>query len=137
MSPAPMPFVAALYAGLVALLLVVLGANVSLKRRALKIGIGHAGNPQLERAVRVHANAIEWALPALLLLLIAELNRAHPLLLHLAGLAIFVGRVLHAFGLSRHGGVSFGRFYGSALSWTALLVLALWCVWAFARVLLV
>src|SRR5512145_12582 len=128
MSPAPMPHVTALYAGLIGVLLLVLGALVSRKRRAFKVGIGDAGNQELQRSIRVHGNAIEWALPGILLLLVAELNRAHPLMLHFAGFAIVVGRVLHAAGLARYAGVSFGRFVGSALSWTALAVLAVWCV---------
>jgi uncharacterized protein len=59
------------------------------------------------------------------------------LFLHLCGLAIVVGRVLHALGLSLAGGYSFGRFYGSALSWGAVPVLAVWNLWAFVRLLLV
>jgi uncharacterized membrane protein YecN with MAPEG domain len=85
----------------------------------------------------VHGNAVEWAIPAILLLLVAELNRAPPPFVHGCGIAIVIGRLLHAFGLSRSAGVSFGRFAGSALSWGALAVLALWCVWAFVRLALV
>jgi len=39
------------------------------------------------------------------------------------------------FRSSRRSGTSFGRFFGSALSWTAVLVLALWCLRAFVRTL--
>ena len=88
-------------------------------------------------AIRAHGNAVEWALPAILLLLIADRTRAPDLFLHLCGLAIVIGRLLHAVGLSRAGGYSFGRFFGSVLSWGAALVLAVWNVWAFARLLLV
>ena len=137
MSPAPMPAVTALYAGLVGLLLLILAARISGLRHKLKIGIGDGGDRLLERAIRAHGNAVEWGLPAIVLLLVADLNRAPAVLLHLCGLAIIVGRVLHAFGLSRAGGHSFGRFSGSALSWGAVAVLAVWCVWAFARLLLV
>ena len=133
MIAAPLPVVTALYAGLVGLLLLALAALVSRLRRARKVGLGDGGDRDLQRAIRVHGNAVEWALPGLLLLLVAELNRADPLLLHACGIAIVAGRVLHAFGLTRTAGVSFGRFYGSAVSWGAILVLALWCVWAFLR----
>lgn len=133
MSAAPLPVITALYAGLVGLLLLALAALVSRLRRARKVGLGDGGDRDLQRAIRVHGNAVEWAVPGLLLLLVAELNRADPLLLHACGIAIVAGRVLHAFGLTRTAGVSFGRFYGSAVSWGAILVLALWCVWAFLR----
>ena len=136
MSPAPMPHITALYVALAGLLLLVLAALVSRLRRARKVGLGDGGDRELNRAIRAHGNAVEWALPGLLLLLVAELNRADPLFLHACGLAIVIGRVLHAWGLSHSAGVSFGRFWGSALSWLAVLVLALWCAWAFVRVFL-
>jgi uncharacterized membrane protein YecN with MAPEG domain len=128
-----MPAVTALYAGLIGVLLIVLAAGVSRLRRRHKVGLGDGGHRELQRAIRVHGNAVEWAVPALLLLLVAELNRGPALLLHACGIAIVLGRVLHAFGLSRSGGVSFGRFVGSGLSWGALAVLSVWSVWAFVR----
>ena len=137
MSPAPMPAIAALYAGIIGLLLLVLAARVSYLRRSLKIGIGDGGDRVMLRAIRAHGNAVEWAIPGILLLLIAELTRAPAIIVHLCGLAIVVGRVLHAFGLSRSTGVSFGRFTGSGLSWAAVAVLSVWNVWAFLRLLLV
>lgn len=137
MSPAPMPAIAALYAGLVGLLLLVLAARISVLRRKLKIGLGDGGDRVLQLAIRAHGNAVEWALPAILLLLIADLTRAPTLFLHLCGFAIVIGRLLHAVGLSGAGGYSFGRFFGSVLSWGAVLVLAVWNLWAFARLLLV
>jgi len=133
MNPAPMPAIAALYGGLVGLLLLVVAAVVSRHRRALHVGLGDGGDPRLARAIRVHGNAVEWAVPAILLLLIAELTRASPLLLHACGIALIAGRVLHAIGLSRTSGASAGRLVGTALSWLALATLALWNVWAFAR----
>lgn len=137
MNPAPMPAIAALYGGLVAILLVVLAIIISRLRGELKVGLGDGGDQRLMRAIRAHANAVEWAVPTLVLLLIAELNRASPLLLHACGVALVVGRVLHAAGLSRSSGSSFGRFAGTGLTWGALLVLAAWDLWAFARLALV
>ena len=137
MNPAPMPAVAALYAGLIGLLLIMLAIRISRMRTSLKVGIGDGGDKGLARAIRAHANAVEWALPALLLLLLAELNRAPHLFLHGCGVALVVGRVLHASGISRTGGSSFGRFTGTALTWFVVIALALWDIWAFARFLLV
>lgn len=137
MNPAPMPAIAALYAGLVGLLLLILAARVSFLRRQLKVALGDGGDRGLQRAIRAHGNAVEWAITGILLLLIADLTRAPALFLHLCGLVIVIGRVLHAVGLSLAGGYSFGRLYGSALSWGAVVVLAVWNVWAFVRLLLV
>ena len=137
MSPAPMPAITALYAGLIALLLLVFAARVSSTRRRLGVGIGDGGHDALARAIRVHGNAVEWALPVLLLLLIAELNRAAPLLLHACGIALVIARLVHGLGLGRRSGLSTGRFAGTALTWLVLVVLAVWDVWAFVRTLAV
>ena len=137
MSPVSMPAVTALYAGLAGVVLVVLAALVSRLRRRHHIGLGDGDNRELQRAIRAHGNAVEWLLPGVLLLLVADLNRAGPLLLHLCGVALIAGRVLHAIGLSRSAGASFGRMAGSLLSWGAVVVLALWNLWAFVRLLLV
>lgn len=133
MNPAPMPLISALYTGLFALLLLGLAALVSRRRRRMRIGLGSGADPQLERAIRVHANAVEWGLPLLLLLLIAEENRASPLLLHICGIVFILARVMHAAGLSRVSGYSFGRFAGTALTWLVLAVLAVWNIVAFLR----
>ena len=132
-----MPAICALYAGIVGLLLLVLAARVSYLRWTLRINIGDGGDRVLLRAIRAHGNTVEWAIAGILLLLVAELTRAPPILLHSCGVAIVLGRVLHAAGLSRSAGVSFGRFVGSGLSWSAVGVLSVWNVWAFVRLLIV
>jgi hypothetical protein len=132
-----MPAITALYAALIALLLLVLGMRISRFRRRTQIGIGGGGDPAFERAIRAHGNAVEWSLPLLLLLLVAELNRAAPLLLHLCGIVLIAARVLHAFGLSRATGYSFGRVTGIGMTWLVLVVLAVWDLQAFLRTLVV
>jgi uncharacterized membrane protein YecN with MAPEG domain len=133
MMQPPMPAITAFYAGLIALLLLVLAARVSTFRRRLKVSLGDGGDPIMQRAVRAHANAFEWALPVLLLMLLAELDRAGPVFLHLCGIVLIVARLLHAGGVLRVPGLSFGRTVGIGLNWAVLAVLAVWDVWAFLR----
>src|SRR5271167_2241798 len=52
--------VTGLYAGLLVLLLLVLGVRVTLLRSKLRVGTGHGNDPLLARAIRVHGNAVEW-----------------------------------------------------------------------------
>ena len=114
------------YAGLIALLAVALAARVVRLRLRHKVGIGDGGIPELARAIRAHGNLIEYAPLVLVLLLIAELGAALPAAwLHVAGAVIVGGRLLHAWGLSRSAGRSPGRFVGTALTWFAILALAL------------
>jgi uncharacterized membrane protein YecN with MAPEG domain len=132
-----MPAITALYAALIALLLLVLGMRISRFRRHTRIGIGGGGDPAFERAIRAHGNAVEWSLPVLLLLLVAELNRAAPFLLHVCGIVLIAARMLHAFGLSRATGYSFGRMAGIGMTWLVLVVLAVWNLQAFLRTLVI
>jgi len=134
MNPAPMPYVTALYAGVFALLLIVLGLRVVTMRRSLNVGLGDGGEERLARAIRVHGNAVEWGLVVLLLMLVAELNRASGLMLHCCGVVFVVGRVLHAFGLNQSSKRSRGRVLGMIATMAVLVVLALWNIWAFLRV---
>ena len=133
MNPAPMPYVTALYAGILGLLLVVLGARVSASRRKFGVGLGDGAREPLALVMRVHANAAEWTPIGLLLLLAAELNRSSHVLLHAWGTAFAVARVAHAFGFSRSPGPSAGRAVGAALTYLLVALLALWDIVVFVR----
>ena len=108
--------ISSLYLAAAALLVVALLLRVAQLRHRLRVGMGDGGHGQLQRAIRVHANAVETLPLALLMLLAAEWLGAAPWLLHVAGLSLLLGRVLHAIGLGRHGGYSVGRFWGTAVT---------------------
>jgi len=112
-----------IYAALCGLLLVVLYARVSQRRLATKIGVGTGGDAVLEQRVRAHANLIESAPLALLLLYLVEQTGLAAWAVHAVGAAFLVARLLHAQGMSGSTGRSTGRFYGSI--GTLLVVVAL------------
>ena len=121
--------IAALYAGLNALVLLTLAFLVVRQRgkTGLGIGDGPAEGP-LHRAIRAHGNAVENVPVILVLLVILELSGAGVILLHGVGAGLLLGRVLHGFGLSRSGGTSIPRLVGTMLTWTVLIVAAVACV---------
>lgn len=123
------PRITAFYAGLSALLLVVLSVRVMLYRRSARIGLGDAGDKTLIRLMRAHGNAVENVLIGLLLLLVLELLAIAPLWLHLFGASLVIGRILHAWGVSRSAGTSFGRLWGMVLTWLAIIVMAVVALW--------
>jgi len=125
----PMPTITLLFASLHAFLLLVLLARISRHRHQHRIGVGDGGDVLLARKIRVHGNFIENVPFALLLLALLELGGLAHVWLWLFGAALLLGRVLHAVGFSRSGGESFGRFYGTALTWSALLAMALAGLW--------
>ena len=118
-----------LYAALAALLIVILGMRVTLRRRVVKVGIGNGGDAVLAQRIRAHANAVEYLPLALLLLLILELNQTAPLLLHVFGCVLVASRLLHAFGLTRSPAVSPGRAVGITLTWLVVIAMALLLLW--------
>ena len=91
--------ISSIYAGILALLIVWLSLNVIKLRRANKVRLGDGGIPQLQNAIRAQGNATEYVPIALVLLVLLELSGAYPLLVHLGGAAIIIGRLLHAKGL--------------------------------------
>lgn len=113
--------ITAVYAALCALLILVLAGRVVLLRRATRTGLGDGGHDALARAIRAHGNAIEYIPVFLVMLLVLELNGSSGVVLHALGGTLLVARVLHGWGLSRSAGISFGRWYGTALTWLALI----------------
>lgn len=111
--------------GLIALVLVVL---VVRQRGKTKTGLGTGGHLALEQAIRVHGNFIEYVPLILILLLLLELGGLAPLWLHLMGIALTLGRILHAWGLSTSPGESFGRAAGTTLTWLTLLAAFTLCI---------
>lgn len=113
-----------LYAAALALLVVGLMLRVVAMRWRHKVGIGSGEHHDLSRAIRAHGNAVENVPLALLLLLLVELGPVSAATLHGAGGTLLVARLVHAFGLSRYAGVSWGRTLGSVLTVGVILFLA-------------
>ncbi len=130
-----MPTITLMFASLHTLLLLALLVPISRHRRRHRIGIGDGGDALLLRKIRVHANFIEHVPLALLMLALLELAGLWQPLLWVCGGTLLLGRVMHAAGLSRRPGYSFGRFWGTALTWGVLLAMALAGAWLSLRLL--
>ena len=124
--------IAGLYAGLGALLIIVLAMRVMWLRNTHGVGLGSGGHESLARAIRAHANAIEYLPIALLLLVVLAFEQTRPWLLHVFGIVLIAGRSLHAIGLSGSPGRSFGRATGIALTVLVMLAMAVLLVVRFA-----
>ena len=101
-----------LYAALLALLLIALAGLVVRGRIRHHIDLGTGAQGEIEPQVRAHANLAEYA-PVFLVL-------QH------AGASFLLGRVMHGAGLSQARGASFGRYWGTVLTWLVILALALY-----------
>ncbi|MBB3225622.1 hypothetical protein FHW69_000212 [Luteibacter sp. Sphag1AF] len=120
-----------LYAALLTLWTLILAIRVIVQRNRAKVGMGDGGHAEIARGIRAHGNATEYIPLALILLLILEINQTTPWLLHLFGIALVLGRVVHAVGLSRSSGYSPGRASGIVLTLVTMVAMALLLIWQY------
>ena len=100
MIPAMIPTLTSLYAGLLALVYLVISGWVIRVRMQQKVFGGDKGDPVMANAMRVHANFAEYVPLALILILLAEMQGAPALALHLLGAGLLLARVMHALGMA-------------------------------------
>lgn len=112
---------AALWSGLSILLLVVLSFRTIFARKRLGVSIGDGGHAELTAASRIFGNAAEYIPPCLALLVLMALLGFQPVWIHAVGGAMFVGRLLHAWGLGQAKQPSFGRMAGMILTHLSLI----------------
>ncbi len=104
--------ITALYASLLALLILALIIPIIKERRGLKVGIGDGGHRSLQQAVRAHGNATEFIPTFLILLFLFEINGGSNVFLHIAGAGFVLVRISHAIGLHKSIGVTIWRMLG-------------------------
>jgi uncharacterized membrane protein YecN with MAPEG domain len=121
-------FVTPLYAGLLALWFLVLSWRV-IQRRGKGTYLGDGGDQALLRVIRGHANFAEYVPLALLMMGFLEVSRYSIYVLHALGIVLLVARLLHGYALSFTEHFSFGRFWGSALTFIVLGIEAVLCIY--------
>ena len=91
--------ITALYAGLLALILVVLSVRVIRGRITGSVSLGDGGGV-LSTHIRAHGNFIEYVPIALILMGLLESRGTAGWVLHVLGIVLLVARILHPFGLT-------------------------------------
>ena len=112
-----------LFAGLCALMLLYLSIRVIRVRIKDQVSVGAGGVPELERAMRVQANFVEYAPICLLMLGIVEMNGLVDWAVYALGGAFLLGRILHFIGFSSETGPIKLRQIGMLITFAILLVL--------------
>ncbi|ELY3739687.1 MAPEG family protein [Cronobacter sakazakii] len=119
--------VSALYAVLGALLLMKFSFDVVRLRMQYRVAYGDGGFSELQSAIRIHGNAVEYQPIGLLLLLFMEMNGAQNWMLHVCGLLLLVGRLMHYYGY--HHRLLRWRRSGMSATYIALLMMVLANIW--------
>ncbi len=89
-------------------------------RMKYKVHLGDGGIPELERMTRVFANFTEYVPIGLVLLIALEIAQSPAWYLHLCGMTLLSGRILHAIGLSQTSSPNSLRTSGMILTLTSL-----------------
>lgn len=118
-----------LYAGALALVLLVLSVRVIQARGATKVYMGDGGNDLMLRRMRGQANFVEYVPMILILLGLLEMRGAPAWELHALGATLLVARLLHGYTFAFATHFPPGRFGGAVLTQVVLGWAALAAIW--------
>jgi uncharacterized membrane protein YecN with MAPEG domain len=93
------PAITGFYLGLLALLYLVLGLQVSRLRRGHRVVFGDGDNIGLRSAIRAHANFAEYVPIIVLLVALLEMSGLPAMRVHLLMGGLLVARLLHPLGM--------------------------------------
>jgi uncharacterized protein len=94
-----LPSITSAYLGMLALLYLVLGLQVSRLRRGHRVLFGDGDNIKLRSAIRAHANFVEYVPIIVLMVAMLEMSGMPALRVHLLMGALLVARLLHPLGM--------------------------------------
>ena len=119
--------ITALYTSLLGILWLGLTMYVILGRWKYEVSLGDGDEKDLNRRIRAHANFMETVPFAVILLWFGEMYVLTPHVVHSMGIALVIGRVLHAYGmLVRKRTTNRFRQTGMALTMTMMGILSVW-----------
>ncbi|MDW1634722.1 MULTISPECIES: MAPEG family protein [unclassified Vibrio] len=91
--------ITALYANILAILIIWLAVQVIKQRRLNQIAHADGGVEALQITRSAQSNATEYIPITLILMALLEFNSAYPTWIHLTGIIFVIGRVIHAKGI--------------------------------------
>ena len=117
--------VTSIIAAILTIIFVKLSLAVIGLRRKNKVGLGSGGYEDLERAIRAQGNFAEYVPFGIILIACLELNGAPWWLVSVPGIALIMGRLIHAKGIQVPPPDFSKRVLGMKLTFTTLITLAI------------
>lgn len=117
------------YGALNALIMLILGMLVVRARVKTRTEIGDNGDPAMIGPLRAHGNNTEYAPMGVLLIVMLFFLQVDVSVIHIVGITLTLGRVLHAIGLSRNIGTSAARLIGMLLTWLSFIIAIAVILW--------
>lgn len=109
-------YAVALYSGLLGFVHLWLLAVVGKTRGELKISVGDGGDPYMIRVMRGQLNFVENVPITLVFLLLMALMGTPAWVLHIFGLALLIGRILHGLHFAKRDAPTWQRAAGAILT---------------------
>jgi uncharacterized protein len=119
MNSTPIP-ITAVFAGALALMLVGISIRVTRLRAKKKISLADGGDKEMQAAIRVQGNFIEYVPMALLLMGLLESAGARHWIVYLFGALLVMARIAHAFAL--YTGFFPMRVVGTSTTWALIAI---------------
>lgn len=129
-----LPSITAAYLGILALLYLVLGLQVSRLRRGHRVLFGDGDNIKLRSAIRAHGNFVEYVPIIVLMVAMLEMSGTPAATVHLLMGELLVARLLHPLGMyvgPRTLQFQICRVGGILLTLLVLLAAAVLLLWRF------
>lgn len=117
--------ISSLYAALLAIIFVFLTIKVIKTRRREKVAIGDGGNLALQKVIAAQANFCQSTPIFLILLILTEICSTSNLILHFCGATFFIGRLIHAYGISQIKENFYFRVTGMVATFSSIIILSL------------
>ena len=124
------PEITILYAGILGLMAIGLGATAGVYRAKNGISIGDGGDAQLTLRMRRHANFVENVPLALILFALLEMQQVSGTVIHALGIALVLGRTLHWIGFGEDV-TNPVRGLGAGMTALSIAVSAIWGIFTF------
>ncbi len=116
------PTLTAIYAAILAIFYVAMSFYVIVTRAKTDVLVGDGGNPQMLVAMRRHGNMTEYVPFALLMMALAEIMGLGAFWLHICGVALIAGRLIHPFGIKPENSPLVPRVTGVLATMAAILI---------------
>ncbi len=116
-----------LYASILVIIFLILSilAITARVKSGINLGVSEKST-DLTKKVRAHGNFAEYVPLALFLLLLAETSKLPVVILHLYGILLVVGRLIHIFGIYSGKTKIPYRVIGMVITLTVMGILAIW-----------
>jgi uncharacterized membrane protein YecN with MAPEG domain len=111
-----------LYAAILAIFYIAMSFYVIITRARTHVLVGDGGNPDLLVAIRRHGTMAEYMPFAVVMMALGELSGLGATWLHISGIALIAGRLVHPFGVRAEKSPLAPRVAGVFSTFAAMLI---------------